>query len=349
MLVRPHTLSIITTHQCTAACDHCCFHCTPKVAKAIPFERMERLIDEAREVPSIRAVVFTGGECYLLGPKLDALVARATSYGFRTRTVTNGYWATSRKAASQRIGGLVKAGLKEVNLSTGTFHSRYVPVEHIIHAAYCSVQAGLVTVINAEIFANSDFDFDAISKHPDLVSMIEDGRLMVQRNVWMENGGETKLDHNPEHTRFHPDVPRVGCTTIMNVITVTPDQDLVACCGLTQETIPELHLGNLESQSIRRVLDETQDDFLKIWIHVDGPERILEFVKSHDPEYELPIESVHPCQTCLFVHQDERARRVIREHYREVEDRVIEMYLTMISSTFLVEEQQSMSEHSGRR
>ena len=89
--ILPHTLSIITTHQCTAACEHCCFTCTPYVTKAIPHERLDSLIDEATEIPTIKIVVFTGGECFLLGRKLDDLIARANSHGLITRVVTNGY------------------------------------------------------------------------------------------------------------------------------------------------------------------------------------------------------------------------------------------------------------------
>src|SRR5215469_6384658 len=123
MLIRPLTLSLITTHQCTAACDHCCFHCTPRVTKAIPHDRLRSLIGETAELPSIRLVVFTGGECFLLGNVLNELIKRATDRGLMTRCVTNGYWATSRNAAKQRIAEVAAAGLKEINISTGTFHS----------------------------------------------------------------------------------------------------------------------------------------------------------------------------------------------------------------------------------
>src|SRR5512144_1940405 len=87
MLIRPHTLSLITTYRCTAACDHCCFGCTPQVPTswAIPFTRMLSLIDEAADLGSIRVVVFTGGECFLLGARLNRLIALASAHDLVTR------------------------------------------------------------------------------------------------------------------------------------------------------------------------------------------------------------------------------------------------------------------------
>jgi len=61
-------------------------------------------VDGALEAfPSIRAVVFTGGECFLLGDGLTQGIERAARAGRGTRCVTNGYWATSREAAERRL------------------------------------------------------------------------------------------------------------------------------------------------------------------------------------------------------------------------------------------------------
>jgi len=330
MFIMPHTLSLITTHQCTAACDHCCFHCTPKITKAIPYPRLCSLIDEAASIKSMRVVVFTGGECFLLGKKLDSLIQRATSHGLVTRCVTNGYWASSIGPAIDRVSKLKRAGLKEINFSTGTFHARFVPVGRIVNGARASVEAGLITLVNIEICDQSDFDMDSFLTHPDIKDIITSGGLVVQRNVWMENQGETPLTHQPEQLRFRQE-RRMGCSTVLDVLAVTPDQSLVACCGLHLEKIPELHLGSVAEQNISDLVKRTPDDFLKIWIHVEGPERILEFVKEHSPDYCLPINSEHPCQTCLHLYEDSHAREIIREYYHEVEGPVMEKYIAELA------------------
>lgn len=333
MLIRPQTLSLITTHQCTAACDNCCFTCTPRVTTAIPVPRLQTLIDEAASISSIKVVVFTGGECFLLGRELDALITRAAKYGLIVRCVTNGYWGVSAESARKRVQELVAAGLIEINFSTGPMHARYVPLDRVIHAAVASAEAGLMTVINAETFDGCDFDISPILENKTLSNCIKQKRVLLQRNVWINNAerrGKIVMKALPEHSRFRPEL-KTACTTVMNVIAVTPLQDLVACCGLHLESIPELHLGNIAERSLQNVLDEAPDDIVKIWMHLDGPEVILEFVKKCEPSYQLPTESAHPCETCHKLYTDPVVKRVLRQHYREVEDELAERYLTAMA------------------
>lgn len=331
MLARPHTLSLITTHQCTAACEHCCFHCTPKIKKAIPSTRLHALIDEARGVPSIRIVVFTGGECFLLRHELDRLISRASGYGFSTRCVTNCYWASSEKVAELRISELIHAGLKELNLSTGTFHSKYVPVARVVYAARASVRAGIVTLINVEVFPGDEFNVAEITCDSELAAYLRNGRLVLQRNVWIENGGKTQLPVSRTFSRFD-DLRISGCKTVLGVVSVTPDQKLMACCGLHMEKIEELQLGSVAHQTLADALAGAPDDLLKIWIHVAGPERVLNFVKLHQPDYALPLDSPHPCETCLHLYRDPIANDVIRNHYKEIETPILNMYFASLAN-----------------
>ncbi|MFG1362372.1 radical SAM protein [Xanthobacter versatilis] len=329
MFIRPHTLSLITTHQCTAACDHCCFHCTPKVTKAIPHDRLHALVDEAARISSFRLIAFTGGECFLLGTVLDELIERATNHKLATRCVTNGYWAASSKGAARRIESAARSGLKEINISTGSFHSKYVPAKNVINAAIAAVGAGITTLINVELFAGSNFDLEEITTNSTLKVMIDEKKLLVQRSFWIDNAGSVPIDHKPEHSRFQ--TSRIdGCKTALNVIAVTPDLDVIACCGLHMERIPDLHIGTVRDQTLGEAIAKAADDFLKIWIHVAGPERILQFVKQRRPDYDLPLNSVHPCETCLHLYNSPDALEVISANYKEAERDIVPLFLAGI-------------------
>src|ERR1700729_4110621 len=113
MNVVPDTLVLLTTYQCTAACDHCCVSCGPKVTKYLPFETMKDAISAAHRFGHFNMVCFTGGECFLLHDRLINLVKHATDKKFVTRCMTNGYWAVNEKGAKARLEPLVQAGLKE--------------------------------------------------------------------------------------------------------------------------------------------------------------------------------------------------------------------------------------------
>ena len=263
MLIRPHTLCLITTHQCTAACEDCCFSCAPHIDRRIPPERLASLIDEASEVSSIRRIVFTGGECFLLGDELDSLVARARSHGLGTGCVTNGYWAVSRQIAERRISRLAQAGLEEIRFSTGCFHSKYVLLERVGNGACASVRAGLKTRVSIENSREQEFDVGSLVENPEMKRFISKRQIKINRNVWVQNGRADGLSQDSGHSRFAK-TRRRGCSTVLQALAVTPDEMLSACCGLTLEKIPALHLGSIKNTSLGKRIEEAPDDFLKI-------------------------------------------------------------------------------------
>ena len=91
--VFPQTLTILVTYQCTAACPQCCFECTPQIKGRIPTHKILNYIDAAHEsFPNLKLIVFSGGECFLLGDDLVTIVSHAHGKGLSVRCVTNGYW-----------------------------------------------------------------------------------------------------------------------------------------------------------------------------------------------------------------------------------------------------------------
>ena len=330
MVMRPHNLVLITTHQCTAACDGCCLSCGPSNTRRIPYERLSNLIAEASELSSLRTIVFSGGECFLLGDELDSLVTCAQGYGLATRCVTNGYWAGSRQTAERRTGRLAKAGLKEITFSTGAFHSQYVPVERVINGVCASVRAGLKTRVYVEDSVQAAFEIDSLLRNSELERLLSKRQLKINRGVWVQNGGRGGPADHSDHARFAHNGAK-GCSGVLQELAVTPNEILGACCGLNLEEIPPLQLGSLRNASLGNCIREAPDDFLKIWIRVDGPERIWKFIRRHVPDHEWRPAAVHPCETCLRLYRDEKAMQIVRDYYQEVEPRIRLTYLTRLA------------------
>ena len=255
--IMPRVLSLITTHRCTAACEHCCFSCSPALDKAIPIPRLHSLIDEAASIPTIQLIVFTGGECFLLGRHLDDLIRRCRNNGLHTRCVTNGYWAASPAAASSRAQELAAAGLQEINFSTGTFHAHYVPVERILWGAKACAAQGIRPLINIELFEGSDFPEERLTGDGELQDLQRDAGLIINRACWAPNGGEiwgcasqgrssaARLEHPERVLRFSGSATRPPAQ-FPGRLADNPDQELITCCGLTLEHIPALHAGSLK-------------------------------------------------------------------------------------------------------
>ncbi len=151
MVISPRTTTILASYNCTAACKHCCFDCRPRINTRMTLDKILRFIKEASRFKTMKLIVFSGGECFLLGKELDTAIKFATDLGLSTRCVTNGYWATTEERAAQRLQKVIDAGLKEINFSTGDFHQEFVPQSNIVNGALASVRLGLSTVIMIEL------------------------------------------------------------------------------------------------------------------------------------------------------------------------------------------------------
>lgn len=314
MLMAPHTLALITTQRCTAACEHCCFDCSPQREAALAVADMHRFIDEAKALPSIRLVVFTGGECFLLGRDLDELVRHASGNGYATRFVSNGYWATTRHGARRRLQRLKDCGLTEANFSSGEQHARFVPVASVRHGAMAAVEVGLPSLVTVDAFGESTFDFDGFMNDGEFQKAVDAGQVVLKVSPWMKfNGGrpiaytENYMDQMQRQRSLGS-----GCPTLLKVVAITPTYKLCVCCGLTMDSMPELALGSLRNgATIPDLVRGATDDFMKIWIHLHGPEAVLRYAQKLDGSIPTPPDQAHTCDVCRSIYHDPRIRDLV--------------------------------------
>ena len=106
--------------------------CTPNNSDRLTLPQMRQFIDSFAEVcVGSGVVVFTGGECTLLGDDLLEAIAYANSLGLFTRIVTNAWWAKSERDAETFLDELKSCGLDEINISCDDFHAEYIPLENV--------------------------------------------------------------------------------------------------------------------------------------------------------------------------------------------------------------------------
>lgn len=318
----PVILSIITTYHCTAACEHCCFHCTPSRSEAIPPENIMKYISQAATLPSMKLVVFTGGECFTLGDKLIEAITHARTLGLATRCVTNGFWAKTDVSVTAWIQKIKEAGLTEINFSTGDHHARYVPLDVIARGVYNTCEAGIPTAVNIELFEES-------KAKPILKSIFRDWKkkyphLSIHYGLWIPNGGATKMRHSKffqwkqNQSRFR------GCSSVLSTLTIRPDEKLIECCGLYLDYVHEMVVGDLKKESLQEIVNwrRQHEDFLKIWIAVEGTEAVLSHAAKYNPRIRIKENYVHPCQACLLIYKRHEYREAIELACRENMERV---------------------------
>jgi len=326
----PTCITILPTYKCTAACANCCFGSHPWVRGRIPQDNIVKYISEAAEYKSLRLVVFSGGECFMLGDDLVSAIAYATSIGLATRCVTNGYWASSLEEARRRIEPLIMAGLTELSLSTGDQHARFVPIENIMYAMRSALEKRLGVATMIELSGERTITQASIREHPlfaELLSTFPSSQIHMDESPWISmDVGEDEVRYSDTQLLNRSNVDtRQSCTSVLDTIVVNPQEELYACCGITSQQIPELNLGKIKDHALTNMYDVARTDFMKIWLSVEGPEKILAWAASIDPNIDWENRFSHQCDACRFLHEDEKVATVIATCY---EERVADILLT---------------------
>lgn len=313
--VFPDTVTILTTYRCNAACKQCCFESSPKVRGRLSLEDINSKIDEAvRCFPALKLIVFSGGESFLLKDDLYKAISHATQHGLMVRCVTNAFWGRTPTQAEAVARQLKLARVTEINISTGKDHQEWVPFKSVEHAAYALVQAGINTLVTIEQDTADSRCFKNSIESPILKEILLNNAdlFSIQLNSWMP------FHENYEERGQPAEFSKIdgGCKQIFHNIVITPYNEYSACCGLTFEHIPELKVGSLKKESLEALFERSISDFLKIWIHIDGPAGIMK--KLFGPTVQADLDQVrHICQACAILHQHPAVRNAIRSRYQE--------------------------------
>ncbi len=333
LFLEPSVLTILASYRCTAECEHCCFDSNPRVTERITLQDIVGFIERASQLGSTKLVVFSGGECFLLGTDLTKAIARCTSLGLRSRCVTNGYWAKSVSEGRRRLLELKAAGLNELNISTGDFHQEFVSEQAVVNAACLGVELGFdQTLVVVEVQKKRRVTRATLAAQRQIQGLLslDEARFKIIESPWMPMSLDEVVPQTSDYLLNSSNVHlRNGCASIFSTIVLTPSRKVGFCCGLTRERIPELN-AVLNNDPLEDILKEGGREFMKVWLAVEGPERILAWAAGKDPKIEWENRYAHHCHACLALFADERVRNTIRTHYRERIDDVLMRYCMLL-------------------
>lgn len=229
-----------------------------------------------------------------------------------------------------------EAGLTEINFSTGDDHLEYIPLDYVKNGIDAAVKLNLTVVVNIESGKDRIFNVDEFVKDEQISNLLtSDGislpRLTIINGVWMPFTQEALPFLPPlDKEIFHPSKDR--CKNLFTAITISPTNRLLACCGLPVTYLKHLDLGNLAHHSITTLYNKQFNDFIKIWLFVDGPYKILSFVgeklKTTIPECEVLS---HTCFYCAALFTNTVYLQTVQKHYREVFASVMLRYSFLIN------------------
>lgn len=314
----PSTLTILPTYRCTAACKECCFESSPKLKDRITLEEICSSIEKAvTEFPTIKLIVFSGGECFVLGDELFEAISYAKSFkGISVRCVSNAYWGKRLTNSKKIVERLVECGLDELNISTGLDHQKWVSLNSVMNAAKSTVDYGIRTLVTIEADTEDSKCLESFVSHKDFLALSSNCVFSYQVNSWMPFHEES-INRKKELKR--KDLNK-GCAQLMENIVLTPHGRVSACCGLTFEHIPEMILGTIED-SFQKIYHQQVDDLLKLWIKTDGPLHILETIYGDEPGVHEQLDNIqHQCHACVLLHQKDRGSNKLGTYFSNIEN-----------------------------
>ena len=314
---------------CTAQCRNCCFQCNPKNRDRMSLNDMLSYIDKISEnFPSIKVVVFSGGECTSLKDDLLKAILHSKKKGLKTRVVTNAFWATSYEKSYEFLNKLKQYGLDEINYSTGDDHQEWVPYENIINACLAARKIGFNVLVNIESHPNSSFNSSVFEKDERISKylgkdVLDSNSIKVMQGIWMP------VDEDAKQKRVHiKAVPQYKpCESLFQTLAVIPNGDIYCCCGLTCLKNPFLKIGNVYRSSKQDLILNQFDDLLKIWMHTEGPYKVLEFLYRNDSLKLSQIDySMHICEVCHIIFSNINHLSNIRESISQILPNIILKY-----------------------
>jgi hypothetical protein len=311
----PVSLTILPTYRCNAACEQCCFESNPKIKGRLSRSELLDSIRSAKDsFPALKLIVFSGGECFLLKQDLFDAIALASELGLMTRCVTNGFWGKSPELAKKTVEKLIESGVHEINISTGSDHQKWVPFASVETAASALVQAGITTLVTVEADSDESDCVKLAMASENFKKLLKEkpSVFRLQKNVWMPFN--TKYDSSRRSQSN--DAIYKGCDQLFTNMVITPHSKMSSCCGLTFEYIPEMKLGDINEYSLKALASSQLDDFMKVWIAVDGPATIVKRLFPENSESILAKVN-HICQACVLMYQNPEIRDAIRQRAHE--------------------------------
>lgn len=311
----PNCITLITTYRCNAACQECCFGCRADRGRTMTLEEMKHYVDICLETypESIRYLSLTGGECFLLGDDLDEIVKYGAGKGLPVALLTNGYWGTTYGEALERMTRLKSEGLTSIGFSVGDNHNHIIPLRNSRNAAVASARLGYKVGFRMEtpMFEKCNV-YEKLKKDAAFMRLVELKKIELTFWGWQEYNNETihgKMYpwHHRPHEKSRP------CEHLFKEIIITPYGDVMACCGIGNSRNPYMRLGNVWNEPIKTVYERSFCDTLKVWIHYEGAQAILQYV------YDNSDIKFHKwgnnCEACIELFENPKILPFLREHY----------------------------------
>jgi hypothetical protein len=123
---------LMLTYRCTAACEFCYYHCSPRKGGLKPIETCLAAWRSLQTLAGAGAKIhLTGGEPFLDWDHFVEILRKGKELGLGPVDLleTNGFWATDNGLVTERLNTLIALDVQRLKVSVDPFHQEYVDIE----------------------------------------------------------------------------------------------------------------------------------------------------------------------------------------------------------------------------
>jgi hypothetical protein len=251
---------------------------------------MKDYIKQASEIGTFDTVGFSGGEAILHFGQLKECMAYASSFGFRSTLVTNGFWGRERERGTGMISELVDAGLGGVSFSIDKFHQEFVPLEAVANAMRICEEFGVLS--SATLMDQND-----MSSAPATIRALRSelyGRDLVLYPVFPAGDAAGTL---PDESIIRECIASRAICPFEPGITIMFDGSVRICCSQFSDEIPMTCLGQFDEISLAEAIAAfNENDLIYVLLKKQFGwfvERAIELGVPVAEKYSAPCELCH--------------------------------------------------------
>jgi len=286
---------------------------------------MKDAIDEALALGHLIAVVFTGGEPLLKKREIKEVIQHAHQHQLWTRIVTNAFWATTAKTALRVLRELKDAGLSEINLSCDDLHQEHLPMSRVRNAYHAARELDMPILIahkkvkNAKITPETICDYFGVQLAEFKEGEINQRTDLYSTSLTIPVGHGAKTLNHEDYIVYPSSWTACSgpCSGILSSVIISPNKDVRICCGMIDQRVPELTVGNLAKQSLAEIVYEGNTDLIANWLALEGPYGIMRFVQEKAPEIPFGEQYVNICHLCNDIFTRGEVRNVLAKYAHE--------------------------------
>jgi MoaA/NifB/PqqE/SkfB family radical SAM enzyme len=297
--VYPEGLAILYTYKCNFLCEHCSINSSPIENEVLEFKYIEKIINEAYYIPSIKLISFTGGEPTLFPSILKKGISLANVKGFDTRLVTNAWWARTYEYSLKFLKELKDLGLREINISFDIFHKKYLDKlggeRNIVNAVRASLDLGLKVAIAVAKINSSYIDSNYLRNIlGELYGKVE---LIIEGFISWTGRARVKINRTQIGRSSSSISNTTGCKYIGTTLALHPDGRITVCCGHVinvKEANWIVTIGNIKTESLYKLIEKMRVNPFLWYIHLKGPHTLVWKFNSNE-------DIKHICEGCYLL------------------------------------------------